>query len=130
MQAQSKGMTIAGWVMTGLLGALLTASAVMKFINPPELAAEFVGKFGYPESAARYIGAVEAACLVLFLVPRTAVLGAVLLTGYFGGAVATHVRVEDNFAGAVVVGIVAWGALYLREPRLRELLPLVRQGAR
>lgn len=130
MQTQSKGMTIAGWVMTGLLGALLTASAVMKFINPPELAEEFVGKFGYPGSAARYIGAVEAVCLVLFLVPRTAVLGAVLLTGYFGGAIATHVRVEDNFAGAVVVGIVAWGALYLREPRLRDLLPLVQRNAR
>jgi hypothetical protein len=123
-------MTIAGWVLAGLVGALLVFSATMKFINPPELVEEFVGKFGYPESAAAYIGATEAVCLVLFLIPRTCVLGAVLLTGYFGGAVATHVRVEDNFAGAVVAGAVVWLALFLREPRVRALLPLVQPPSR
>jgi len=66
----------------------------------------------------------ESVCLVLYLIPATSVLGAVLLTGYLGGAVATHLRAGESPALAAVVGALVWVGLYLREPRLWELLPL------
>jgi hypothetical protein len=82
-------------------------------------------QFGYPAHLATPIGVVLLACTLLYAVPRTAVLGAILLTAYLGGATATHVRVEDpSFAFAVVFGVLVWAGLYLREPRLRALLPL------
>ena len=70
------------------------------------------------------IGIVELLCVVVYLIPRTSVLGAILMTGYFGGAVATHVRVSDNFAIPLVLGVFVWVGLFLRDARLRELLPL------
>jgi hypothetical protein len=127
MQTQSKGMTIAGWVLTVLLTAQLLFSATLKFLSPAEMIDSFVNKLGYPEGLAVSIGIVEVICVLLFVYPRTAVLGAVLLTGYLGGATATHVRIEDNFAIPVVVGVFVWLALFLREPRLRALLPLVQK---
>ena len=128
MGNQSKVMTWAGWVIAVLLGLLLTFSATMKFMNPPELEEQFGNKFGYPMKLAAVLGAVELSCVVLYLIPRTAVLGAVLLTGYLGGAVATHVRVEDgfNFVSPIMVGVFAWLGLYLRDPRIRALLPFRR----
>ena len=84
-------------------------------------------QFGYPSGLIVPIGVVELACVVLYVIPRTAVLGAVLLTGYLGGAIATHVRLSDpSFAGPLIFGIMVWAGLYLREPRLRALLPLRR----
>lgn len=70
------------------------------------------------------IGIVELLCVVVYLIPRTSVLGAILITGYFGGAVATHVRVSDAFVIPLVLGVLAWGGLFLRDARLRELLQL------
>ena len=121
---QTKALTIAGWVIAGLLALPLTFSAIMKFLYPPDMAEQWVGKFGYPEKFAFAIGVVELSCLILYLVPRTATLGAVLLTGYLGGAVATHLRVNDAFVPPIVVGIFVWLGLYLRDPRIRTLLPL------
>lgn len=126
MNANPKGLTIVGWVLTALLGLLLTFSTTMKFLRPPEMIEQFEGVLGYPARLAAPIGFVELACVVLFLVPRTAVLGAVLLTGYLGGAVATHVRVGDPFIVPVIVGVVVWLAIFCREPRVRALLPLRR----
>ncbi len=126
MPPQSKGMTIAGWALTALIGAGLIFSATMKFLSPAEMIDQFVNKLGYPEGLAVTIGIVEVVCTLLFLFPRTAVLGAVLLTGYLGGAIATHVRIEDNFAGPAIGGVLVWLALYLREPRIRALLPIIR----
>lgn len=84
-------------------------------------------KSGYPASTLLPIAIVEIACAILYAVPATAVLGAVLVTGYLGGAVATHVRVgEPAFVGPVVFGVLAWLGLYLRDPRIRALLPLRR----
>jgi len=119
-------LTWAGRVITALVALMLVFSASMKFKNPPEVAEQFVGKLGYPAELIFAIGIVEVSCVVLYLIPQTAILGAVLLTGYLGGAVATHVRIHDNFAGAVVGGVLVWLALYLREPRVRALLPIRR----
>jgi uncharacterized membrane protein YphA (DoxX/SURF4 family) len=96
----------------------------MKLKGPPEFTEQFVDKFGYPADLALAIGVIEISCAVIYLIPQTAVLGAVLLTGYLGGAVATHVRVHDNFLGAVIGGVLVWLGLYLRDPRIRALLPV------
>jgi hypothetical protein len=124
MQRQTNALTWAGWIIAGLLGLLLTFSAVMKFVNPPGMSEQFVGKLGYPAHLALVLGIVELTCVVLYLIPQTAVLGAILLTGYLGGAIATHVRISDNFVAPVIVGLFVWLALYLRDPRVRALLPL------
>ena len=125
MPTQSKGMTVAGWALTALIGAGLLFSATMKFLSPAEMIDQFVNKLGYPEGLAVKIGVVEVVCTLLFLFPRTAVLGAVLLTGYLGGAIATHVRIADPFAGPAIGGVLVWLALYPRDPRIRALLPII-----
>jgi hypothetical protein len=129
MSTRQRTLSWIGWTISGLIAAMMAFSATMKFLYPPEVAEQFVGKFGYPDHLALYLGIAELSCVILFLIPPTAVLGGVVLTGYLGGAVATHVRVQDNFLGPVLVGVFVWLALYLREPRLRALLPLRRTDA-
>ena len=94
-------------------------------------AVEGTVQLGYPESTVQLLGIIEAVCLVLYLIPRTSILGMVLLTGYFGGAVATHVRLENPLFShvlfSVYIALMMWGSLYLREPRLQELLPFRKQ---
>jgi hypothetical protein len=124
MFAQNKALTWTGRVLSGLVCLMLTFSAIMKFKNGPDIAEMFVGKLGYPADVTFPIGVVELACVILYAIPQTSILGAILLTGYLGGAIATHVRVHDDFIMVVVVGIVVWLALFLREPRLRALIPL------
>jgi len=126
MIAQKKWMTVTGWVLGGLLAAMLAFSASMKFAQPEMFQKEFVGRLGYPMSTAMAIGVTELACAVLYMIPQTSVLGAILLTGYLGGAIATHVRIHDAFIGPAIFGVVAWLGLYLRDPRIRELLPFRR----
>jgi DoxX-like family len=126
MANQTKAMTVIGWVISGLVGLLMIGSASAKFVSPPGMAEQFVDKFGYPQHLILGIAITEVTCAVLYLIPRTAILGAVLLTGYLGGAVATHVRVEDNFAGAAIGGVLVWLGLFLRDARIRALLPLRR----
>jgi hypothetical protein len=123
MNTQSKARIWIAWGLTGLIGLMLIMSAIMKFINPPMVSDELNGKYGYPEDLTLFLGIVELCCVLLYLFPRTAVLGAVLLTGYLGGAVATHLRVGDNFAGPALIGIFVWLALHQRDPRVRALLP-------
>ena len=118
-----KKMKIAGWIMTVLPAALLIFSAVMKLIKPAAVVEGFA-KFGIPESLIIPLGIVELACTILYVLPRTSILGAILLTGYLGGATCTHLRVGDPFIPAVILGMVIWGGLFLREPRLRALIPL------
>ena len=112
-----------GWILGVLPALLLIFSAVMKFMKPPEVVEGFV-KSGYPERLALPLAIVEVSCTILYLIPRTAVLGAILLTGYLGGATATHVRIGEPFFMPVLVGVALWLGLYLREPRLRPLVPL------
>jgi hypothetical protein len=115
----------AGWVLTVLPSLLLIMSSVMKLVQPKEVVAGFK-EFGYSESLLLPIGIVELACTILYLFPRTSVLGAILLTGYLGGATVTHVRAEDGFQFVfpVILGMVVWLGLFLRDARLRALLPL------
>jgi hypothetical protein len=114
-----------GRILTALPILLMLLSASMKFAGTTQMMDEFVNRFGYPASTARVLGVVELACVVLYAIPRTAVLGAILLTGYLGGAVATHVRIGDpSFLIPFGLGVIAWAGLYLREKRLHALLPL------
>jgi hypothetical protein len=113
-----KTTQIAGWVLSFLIAAfLIFASGLGKFIEF-EGKAELFQKLGYSTETMVKIGVVEIALAILFLIPRTAFLGAVLLTGYLGGATATHVRVGEPFIFPVIVGIVVWIALGLRRPEV------------
>jgi hypothetical protein len=89
---------------------------------------EGTAKVGYPDGCLVPLGLVLLASTLLYVVPRTAVLGAVLLTGYLGGATATHVRLGQPFVVPVVFGVFVWGCLYLRDARLRSLLPFDRRS--
>lgn len=88
---------------------------------------EGTAKVGYPADCLVPLGLVLLASTILYAVPRTAMLGAVLLTGYLGGATATHVRLSQPFIFPVVFGVVVWGCLYLRDERIRALLPFDRR---
>jgi uncharacterized membrane protein YphA (DoxX/SURF4 family) len=126
MNSNNKIMTWTGRVISGMVAIMMTLGAIMVFRNSPDVSEQFVNKFGYPADLLLAIGIVEMCCVVLYVIPQTAVLGAVLLTGYLGGAVATHVRVHDNFAAAVIAGVLVWLGLFLRDPRIRALLPIRR----
>lgn len=118
----SKTMLWTGRVMSALVVLMLVASAIMKFIKPDFFVEEFT-KFGWDKGLANGLGILELACIAIYLIPQTSILGAILLTGYLGGAVATHIRIGDPFAGPVVFGVLLWGGLWFRCARLRALLP-------
>jgi DoxX-like protein len=122
----NKKMLWTGYVLSALPVLMLTMSAVAKLLKPPGFA-EGMAKLGWEESQALGLAIIELACAIVYVIPRTVVLGAILMTGYLGGAVATHVRIGDpilNVVSPVVLGMLAWLGLYLRDVRLRELLPL------
>jgi len=121
----SKAMLWGGRVASALPVLMLLMSGVMKFLKPAEVVEGFT-KLGWDERLALGLGILEIACTIVYVIPQTAVLGAILLTGYLGGAVATHVRVGEQFIGPVVFGVLLWLGLYLRDARLRTLLPLRR----
>lgn len=118
-----KWMHWVGWLLAVLPALMLLMSAVMKFVKPPDMM-ENMAKFGWDEKPMLILGIIEMTATILFLIPQTAVLGAVLLTGYLGGAIATHVRVGDPFIIPAIMGVVVWAALWLRDSRIRALLPL------
>jgi hypothetical protein len=120
----SRKMLWTGRIISTLPVLLLLFSASMKFAKPPA-AVDGFKKFGYPEHLLLPLGIVEVSCTIIYLIPRTSVLGAILLTGYLGGATATHVRVSDpSFVMPLLCGVLVWLGLFLREKRLRSLLPL------
>jgi hypothetical protein len=127
-QAVSKGALWAGRI-TGWLPALfLIVDAVAKLIKPASVI-EATVRLGYQESVIVPIGIVSLVCTILYLIPATAVLGAILLTGYLGGAVATHVRAGEPLFSVifpVVFGALLWLSLYLQDVRLRASVPLRR----
>lgn len=124
MHANPKGLTITGWALTVPVVGLLCFSALGKFMGGPEFEKFFVGHFGYQPSTRIPIALAEVACIVLLLIPRTCVLGAVLLTGYMGGAMATHIRVEEAWYVQFLVGVVGWLTVYCRVPAVRRVLPI------
>ena len=119
----SKKLLWAGRIMSALPVLMLLLSGVMKLVKPAAVVEGFV-RLGYPESLTVGIGIVELACAALYVVPRTSVLGAILLTAYLGGATATHVRIGEPFFMPILLGVLVWGGLFLRDQRLRALLPL------
>ena len=126
-QASGRGRTI-GWVLSGLVIAFLLMDATMKLLALP-IVLETQEPLGFSGAGlARGLGVLLLACTLLYAAPQTAVLGAILLTGYLGGAVVTHVRVGDplfsHILFGVYVGVFLWLGLYLRDERLRALVPL------
>jgi len=118
----SKGMLWVGYIASALPVLALVASGIMKLVKPPMLVENF-GNLGWPDRLALHLGILELVCTALYVFPRTAVLGAILITGYLGGAIATHVRIGEPFIPPVILGILVWAGLYLRCGRLRALLP-------
>jgi len=122
----SKGATVGGYVLSGLPVIFLLLDSVMKLFKPA-FVVDATTKLGYHESTIVPLGIVLVVCTLIYLFPATSVRGAILLTGYLGGAVATHVRMAEGafpIVFPVILGAFVWGGLYLRDPRLRALVPL------
>jgi hypothetical protein len=120
---------ISGWVLSGLLIAFLLFDGAIKLV-PLQVVLDTSAALGLPADpgSARMLGVLTLLSTLLYAIPRTSVLGAILMTGYLGGAVATHVRIGSPLFSHVLfgvyLGLFAWGGLWLREPRLRALIPL------
>ena len=119
----SNKMIWAGRIVSAIPVLMLIFSAVLKLMKPAEVLTEF-GRLGYQESAVIGIGILELLCTVVYVIPRTSILGAILLTGYLGGATATHVRISDVFIWPVLLGVLVWAGLWLRDARIRALIPI------
>jgi len=119
----------AGRVLSGLFVAFMIFDVSIKLMDM-DIVRQTMAGLGYPPDLGRVIGVIEAVCLVLYLVPRTSVLGAVLLTAVMGGAIASHMRQEaplfSHTLFGVYLGLFMWGGLFLRDARLRSLFPLRR----
>ena len=124
--AKSQVKARVGLALTALPVLFLTFDAVIKLLKIAPVVEAFA-HLGYPDALAHGIGLLELACLVAYVVPRSAVLGALLLTGFLGGAISCHVRIGDPLMSHVLfpvyVAALLWAGLYLREPRLKALLP-------
>ena len=125
MAAGSGKIVWVGRVISVLASLMFLMSAFMKLKGGPELT-EGMAHLGLPESMVMPLAILEISCVAIYLIPATSVMGAILLAGYVGGAICTHWRVGDPFVVQIVLGIFVWLGLYLREPRLRDLIPLRR----
>ena len=114
-----------GRVISVLASLMFAMSSFMKFKGGAEVT-QGMAHLGLPESLMMPLAILEISCVVVYLIPATSVLGAILLTGYMGGAICTHLRVGDPFVVQIALGIVIWLGLYLRENRLKEIIPLRR----
>ena len=127
--ASSKVPTRIGWALSILTMASMLFDAAGKLALESHVV-DATTKIGYPVDAIRPIGVLALLCTILYAVPRTAILGAVLLTGFYGGAVASKVRIEDPLFSSILFGVyfglIAWAGLYLRDERLRSLFPFRR----
>ena len=121
----SAAQRVSGWIVSGIAVAFLAFDAGMKLLRLAP-AIETTTQLGYPASVIAPLGLIQVLCLIVYIVPRTAVLGAILWTGYLGGAIATHVRVGSPLATHVLfpiyVALLLWGGLWLRDRRVRALL--------
>lgn len=120
-------MAWAGWALTGLFALFMTFDIAIKLIDL-QVVRDTLATLGYPPDLGRAIGVIELVCLALYLNPRTATLGAVLFTAVMGGAVASHLRLDNppfsHTLFGVYLGLAMWGGLWLRDPRLRSLFPV------
>jgi hypothetical protein len=122
-----KAQRITGWFLTGLVGLfLIGASGVPKFTDFPGKQ-EMFQKLGIPMELSPTLGVIEVVTTLLFLIPRTSFLGAILVTGYLGGAVWTHLRVGDPWFFPIIIGVVMWVALGLRQPEIFRLALGIRE---
>ncbi|HTA16881.1 MAG TPA: DoxX family protein [bacterium] len=119
----SKKTVWLGWVLTALPAAMFVLSASMKLSGNPKVVQMF-SQLGWQPSALVPLACLELTCVLLYLIPRISILGGIVLTGYLGGAIATHVRLGEPVIMHIFIGLFIWGGLYLREPRLRELIPV------
>jgi hypothetical protein len=118
--------SISVWVgraISALATLVFAISALMKLMGGAEVK-QGMGHLGLPESLIIPLAILEVSCVVIYLIPATSVLGAILLTGYMGGAICTHLRVGDPFVIQIMLGVFVWLGLYFRENRLKMLLPL------
>jgi hypothetical protein len=120
----SKAAKITGWVLSTIVILWMGVLGLVIMLTNRAMMEEGMAKYGYSASAGIPIMIVEIICVILYAIPRTAVLGAILLTGYLGGAVATHVRAGEAWYFPVIFGVVVWLGLYLRDVRVRSLVPL------
>ena len=125
MASASGKIVWVGRVISILMSLLFAMSALMKLRGGPEVI-QGMAHLGLPESLIVPLAILEISCVVIYAIPATSVLGAILLTGYIGGAICTHLRVGDPFFMQIGFGIFVWLGLYLRENRLKELIPLRR----
>jgi hypothetical protein len=119
----SKAARITGWVISILILLWMGVMPIVMLLNL-SMVFENMKKYGYPERSVIPLMITEIVCALLYIIPKTATLGAILLTGYLGGAVATHVRADEAFWIPIVFGGLVWLGLLLRSPSLRRLLPL------
>jgi hypothetical protein len=122
----SKAILWAAYGISALAVLFLIFDSVIKVLKLAP-AVEATTQLGYPESLVIIIGVIELACLAVYVIPRTAILGAILMTGYLGGAIATNLRAGTplfNVVFPIIIGALLWGGIYLRDQRLRALIPL------
>ncbi|HEX4667813.1 MAG TPA: DoxX family protein [Chthoniobacterales bacterium] len=120
----SKAMRWTGYVLSAIPILFMTVGGLAFLFFAPEKVSEGMTKYGYPAGAAKPILIAEIVCGLLYAIPQTATLGAVLLTAYLGGAVATHVRAGEPFLFPIIMCVLVWVGLWLRDARYRVLLPL------
>ena len=111
-----------GTIISSLVSLIFIMSASMKLTKNPE-AVKGMDHLGIPAHLLSSLGILEASCLAIYLIPKTSTLGAILLTGYLGGAILTHLRIGEPIVLQIAIGVAVWAGLFLREPRLRHILP-------
>jgi hypothetical protein len=115
----------AGRVISAVCVLFLLLDSIIHVMNVPPVVEAFA-KLGFPDSLALTLGVLELVCIALYVIPRTSILGAILLTGYLGGATALQVRISGPAWFSILLGVLIWAALFLRDQRVRELIPLRR----
>jgi hypothetical protein len=119
----------AGWIMSAFVVIALVADGTVQLFAPAQIAS-MVQETGFAMDLTRIVGAIALACAILYAIPATAVLGAILVTGFLGGAICAHLRIGELGSPpeiiSLLLGAMTWGGLYTRHPRIRAILPLIR----
>jgi DoxX-like protein len=124
LASPSKAALWTGRVMSALPVLMILFGSVVKLMRLPSVVEAFT-RIGMPERLILPVGTIELLCCVIYVIPQTAVLGAILMTGLLGGATITGLRIGDpSYPLPVILGMLAWGGLFMRDPRLRELIPM------